>query len=217
MKSLIDTLPRAMLTALRETDNDVLRVLFRRDWRFFARAEQLPPPGTWRNWLILAGRGFGKTRAGAEWVRGQVKAGARRIALIAPTIADARDIMVRGESGILSVCSELDVTSDGEALGRPVYQPTLRRVVWKNGATAMLFSAEEPERLRGPQHEKLWADARTIWGALVCVAATLGAMFGLPVDAGGQAALTEAILQTISAVAGIIAILGRVSADSRIA
>ncbi len=101
MTSLLDTLPREMLLGLAETDDALLRVLFRHDWRIFARPGQLPPPGDWRNWLILAGRGFGKTRSGAEWVRRQAKAGAGRIALIAPTIADARDIMVRGESGLL--------------------------------------------------------------------------------------------------------------------
>jgi len=152
-----------MLTDLQESENKVLRLLLRREWRFFARAEQLPPPGDWRNWLILAGRGFGKTRAGAEWVREQVKRGAGRIALIAPTHADARDIMVRGESGLLSVCWEGDCTHAGRWLGRPVYQSSMRRVAWRNGAVATLFSAEEPERLRGPQHEKAWADELCAW------------------------------------------------------
>jgi phage terminase large subunit-like protein len=214
--SSIDSLPNAKLLRLKETSSDLECVESQHQWALYARQEQLAPPGAWRNWLILAGRGFGKTRAGAEWVRRQVKCGAGRIALIAPTLADARDIMVGGESGLLAVCWKGDCTDAGRRLGRPVFQSSRRRLVWPNGAVAMLFSAEEPERLRGPQHERVWADAKTIWGALVSVAATLGAMFGLPVDAGGQAALTEAILQTVSAVAGIVAILGRVSASSRI-
>src|SRR5271168_3092854 len=76
---------------------------FEYDWRYRARPEQLPPEGSWRIWLLMAGRGFGKTRCGAEWVRAGVKAGHRRIALVAPTAADARDVMVEGESGILAI------------------------------------------------------------------------------------------------------------------
>src|SRR6476661_10530812 len=75
----------------------------RYDWEKLARPNQLPPLGDWRGWLLLAGRGFGKTRTGAEWVRAQIKSGKRRIALVAPTAADARDVMVEGASGILSV------------------------------------------------------------------------------------------------------------------
>src|SRR5580704_14131550 len=80
------------------------REAIERDWSAIARPSQLPPPGDWRVWLLLAGRGFGKTRSGAEWVRAEVESGrARRIALVAPTAADARDVMVEGESGILAV------------------------------------------------------------------------------------------------------------------
>ena len=75
---------------------------FEYDWRYRARPEQLPPAGSWRVWLLMAGRGFGKTRSGAEWVRAEVKAGRRRIALGAPTAADARNVMVEGASGILA-------------------------------------------------------------------------------------------------------------------
>jgi len=158
----LTNLSAAQFRALGEVDDLVAAGLLY-DWPFVARAEQLPPQGDWRNWLILAGRGFGKTRAGAEWVRAQVKAGAGRIALVAPTHADARDIMVRGESGLLSVCWDGDYTHAGRRLGRPVYQSSMRRVAWQNGAVATLFSAEEPERLRGPQHEKLWADEICAW------------------------------------------------------
>lgn len=139
------------------------------DWRFLARDAQIAPPDEmadgqlWQTWLILAGRGFGKTRTGAEWVREQVKAGAKRVGLIAPTASDARDVMVEGESGLLSVCWAGDKSVTGETLGRPSYEPSKRRLTWGNGAIATLFSAEEPERLRGPQHDVLWCDELASW------------------------------------------------------
>lgn len=113
--------------------------------------------------MILAGRGFGKTRTGAEWAREQLKAGASRLGLIAPTASDARDVMVEGESGLLAVCWAGDKTYAGEPLGRPQYEPSKRRLTWANGAIATLFSAEEPERLRGPQHDRLWCDELAAW------------------------------------------------------
>lgn len=112
---------------------------------------------------MLAGRGFGKTRTGAEWVREQIKMGKSRIALIAPTASDARDVMVEGESGLLAVCWAGDKSANGDMLGRPSYEPSKRRVTWANGAVATLFSAEEPERLRGPQHESMWCDELAAW------------------------------------------------------
>lgn len=127
------------------------------DWRgIWARDSQLLPPGEdWEVWLILAGRGYGKTRTGAETVRDLVESGrAKRIGLIAPTSADARDTMVEGESGILAVCPPWN---------RPRYFPSKRRVVWPNGVQATLFSAEEPERTRGPQHDVLWGDEPASW------------------------------------------------------
>ena len=106
---------------------------------------QLPPQGNWRVWLLLAGRGFGKTRTGAELMRARVAAWtARRLALVAPTAADARNVMVEGESGILAISPPWD---------RPRYEPSKRRLTWPNGAIATLYSADEPERLRGPQHD----------------------------------------------------------------
>lgn len=127
------------------------------DWRgIWARDSQLIPPGAaWEVWLILAGRGFGKTRTGAETVRDLVESGAaKRVAMIAPTAADARDTMVEGESGLLAVCPPWN---------RPKYFPSKRRVVWPNGARATLFSAEEPERGRGPQHDLAWGDEPASW------------------------------------------------------
>ncbi len=145
----------------RLTDEEAAELLS--DWQFFARPEQLAPPGEWLVWTYLAGRGAGKTRAGAEWVRQKLKAGCGRIALIGPTAADCRDVMVEGVSGMMSVCWEGDRTATGELLGRPVYEPSKRRLTWANGALAAMFSAEEPERLRGPQHDALWADELAAW------------------------------------------------------
>lgn len=150
---------KAALASL--TDDECESLLH--DWRFLARSNQLPPDGDWQNWLILAGRGFGKTRTGAEWAREELKAGASRLGLIAPTASDARDVMVEGESGLLAVCWAGDKTHSGEPLGRPQYEPSKRRLTWANGAIATLFSAEEPERLRGPQHDRLWCDELAAW------------------------------------------------------
>lgn len=125
------------------------------DWEVFARDAQLPPPGRWTTWLILAGRGFGKTRSGAEWVRDRVTTGqARRIALVGATAADVRDTMVEGESGLLAIAPPWD---------RPRYEPSKRRLTWPNGALATCFSADEPERLRGPQHDTSWSDELGAW------------------------------------------------------
>lgn len=124
------------------------------DWQFWARAEQLPPEGRWTIWLVMAGRGFGKTRTGAEWVRARVKAGARRIALVGDTAADVRDVMVLGESGVCSI---------GPPNERPEYRPSYRSVVWPNGATATLYSADDPDQLRGPQHDTAWVDELAKW------------------------------------------------------
>lgn len=113
----------------------------------------------WQTWLLLGGRGMGKTRTGAETTRtavARLPAGSR-IALIAPTARDARDTMVEGESGMLAVCSK---DPDG---ARPRYYPTRSRIVWPNGTLAAIFSAEEPERLRGPQFHFAWADELAAW------------------------------------------------------
>jgi phage terminase large subunit-like protein len=123
-------------------------------WSEWARPSQLPPPGDWRVWLLLAGRGFGKTRAGAEYVRARVREGARRIALVGPTAEDTRDVMVEGDSGILAISPP----DEG-----PRYVPSKRRVVWPNGAVAALYSADEPRRLRGPQHDTAWCDELAAW------------------------------------------------------
>ncbi|MEL7398068.1 MAG: terminase family protein [Pseudomonadota bacterium] len=133
-------------------------------WRgWWARQQQLAPDGAWRQWGYVAGRGAGKTRGGAEWVREQIQAGRRNLALIAPTAADARDVMVEGPSGILRVCWQHDVDLNGDVTGLPTYEPSKRRLTWQNGAQALLFSAEEAERLRGPQFDGAWADELAAW------------------------------------------------------
>ena len=124
-------------------------------WPAIARPNQLPPPGDWQVWLLLAGRGFGKTRTLAEWVCQQAASGrAGRIALVAATAADARDVLVEGQSGILAV---------SPPWFRPVYEPSKRRLTWPCGAIATTFSAEEPERLRGPQHDSAICDELGSW------------------------------------------------------
>lgn len=137
-----------------------------RSWSFLARPEQRPPSTDkpWQFWLYLAGRGAGKTRSGAEWIREQVKHGARHIGFIAPTAADVRDVMIEGSSGLLSVCWEKDIDVNGNVIGRPEYEPSKRhRLTWANGAVAHGYSAEEPDRLRGPQHDRLWCDELAAW------------------------------------------------------
>ena len=124
-------------------------------WELWARREQLPPPGDWYIWLVLAGRGFGKTRAGAEWVRMIAERNpTARIALISSSISEARSVMVEGESGLLG-CSPPD--------RKPVFEPSLRRLVFDSGAQAQLFSAADPESLRGPQHSHAWCDEIRKW------------------------------------------------------
>lgn len=124
------------------------------DWPFWARPNQLEPPGDWVVWLQLAGRGFGKTRSGAEWIRHRVKQGARRIAFVAQTPGDARDVMVEGESGILAVSPDHE---------KPNYEPSKRRLTWPNGAVGTIYSAFEPDQLRGPNHDTAWADELASW------------------------------------------------------
>ena len=132
------------------------------DWSLWARANQLPPDHpnhpnpvpNWETWLAIAGRGWGKTRVGAEQVLRWVDKGYRRIHIVAPTTADTRDVIVEGDSGILSIAHPKK---------RPRYEPSKRRLTFPNGAIALLFSAEEPERLRGPQAEALWCDEMAAW------------------------------------------------------
>jgi phage terminase large subunit-like protein len=120
-----------------------------------ARGNQWPPPGTdWLVWAMIAGRGGGKTRSGAEYTR-QASHQLDWIGIVGPTNAAVRDIQIEGESGLIAVC---------ERAGEPcVYEPSKRRVTFHNGSRAQLFSAEEPKRLRGPQHTFIWADEPAHW------------------------------------------------------
>ncbi len=124
-------------------------------WHYWARDEQLAPAGNWTVWMIMAGRGFGKTRAGAEWVREIAEAdGSARFALVGANFGEARMVMVEGESGLLSIAP---------AKNRPLWEPSLKRLRWSNGAEAYLYSAAEPEGLRGPQHSHSWCDEIAKW------------------------------------------------------
>ena len=124
-------------------------------WRAKARPSQLPPDGQWLGWLAMAGRGWGKTFTGAGWVNELVETRtAGRIALVAPTAADARDTMVEGQSGLLRMAPPWN---------RPQYEPSKRRLTWPNGAIATTFSSEEADRLRGPEHDAAWADELAAW------------------------------------------------------
>lgn len=130
-------------------------------FEFWAMPHQLPPDGDWKSWVIMGGRGAGKTRAGAEWVRSMVEGptpGAagrcRRVALVGETFDQVREVMVHGESGILACCPPDR---------RPAWEAGRRRLVWPNGAVAMAFSGHEPEALRGPQFDAAWVDELAKW------------------------------------------------------
>jgi phage terminase large subunit-like protein len=123
-------------------------------WRLTARPSQLPPSGD-ENWLILAGRGWGKTRTGAAYTNELAeRRAARRIALIGPTAADCRDVMIEGPSGVLATAP---------AWCRPEYEPSKRKLTWPSGAIAHAFSSEEADRLRGPNFDFIWADELAAW------------------------------------------------------
>lgn len=130
---------------------------FKYNWEFHALPKQRMPLGQWKTWIFLAGRGAGKTKTGSETVRKLVRDhGYRSIGLIAPTAADARDVMVDGKGG----SSLLEITPPWEKLE---YFPTKKRLVWGNGAVGATFSAEEPDRLRGPQSDLIWSDELAAW------------------------------------------------------
>jgi phage terminase large subunit-like protein len=161
LRDSLSGLTAAELDALLDTlDPNALMSL---PWLFehWALGHQLPPEGDWTTWVILGGRGAGKTRAGAEWVRAEVEGGkpgdpgrSSRVALVGETLDEAREVMVFGASGILA-CSPPD--------RRPEWQATRRRLVWPNGATAQIFSASDPESLRGPQFDAAWCDEVGKW------------------------------------------------------
>jgi len=155
LASLQDKKRKELLQSISE--EDALKLIY--DWHFWARPNQIAPPGDWRYWLLLAGRGFGKTRTGAEWIREQAENAAKRgikerFAIIGGTAADTRDTMVEGEAGILAV-SHPD--------WYPLFKPSKRRLIWPDGTLGTLYSADKPARLRGPAHHKGWLDELAIW------------------------------------------------------
>ena len=130
-------------------------------FEFWAMEHQLPPEGDWRTWVIMGGRGAGKTRAGAEWVRSMVEGAtpfdagrAARVALVGETIEQVREVMIFGDSGILA-CSPPD--------RRPAWQAGRKRLIWPNGAVASVHTAFDPEGLRGPQFDAAWVDEMAKW------------------------------------------------------
>jgi phage terminase large subunit-like protein len=124
------------------------------DWGAFAHHHQREPLTDWRTWLMLGGRGAGKTRAGAEWVRAMAADPAARIALVGETEHDVREVMIEGVSGVLAVHPQAE---------RPQWSSSRRRLEWKNGAVAEAFSAEQPDSLRGPQFSHAWCDELAKW------------------------------------------------------
>ncbi len=144
------------------TDEDKYRLL--KLWEAMARPEQLPPVGDWTYWLLMAGRGFGKTRSASEFVRKKVKEGSRHIALVGETVSETRKVMVQSpKSGILAVSSIYDFDNEGNYMGIPMYEPSKRELTWANGAKATTYSAENYEQLRGPEHDLAWADEPAKW------------------------------------------------------
>lgn len=161
---MTDPNPQARLDALVRSlpsDDYILRGAVERwtAWARVRRPDQAVPPGKWLYWVILSGRGWGKTRVGAETIRAFILHGiAKRIHCVGRTAADVRDTMVEGESGLLAVCS------GDEGIGMaPSYTPARRKIRWPNGAQVLLFSAEEPDTLRGPQCDAYWADEVASW------------------------------------------------------
>lgn len=151
---LVDQADAPRLAALGRLD-EVQRRELATHWRLWARHDQLPPPGDWHTWLILAGRGFGKTRAGAEWVRTVAEVDPlARLALVGASLGEARAVMVEGESGLLAISPPARA---------PQFEPSLKRLTWPNGAQATLYSAQEAESLRGPQHSHAWCDEIAKW------------------------------------------------------
>lgn len=149
-RAILEPLTPGQLTALRY------------DWNFWARPNQLPPAGDWTYWLNLGGRGSGKTRTGAEFaIRKAWENPNTHGALIAPTADDARKVML--SAGLESADGSSGILAISPPWFRPRYEPSLRRVTWPNGTIATLYSAEEPNRLRGPQHHWGWVDEIAAW------------------------------------------------------
>lgn len=149
--------PKERAQAFKEAGIDPVKDAerIRWDWSLWARPKQLPPKGDWFTWVMRSGRGMGKTRAGSEWIIQRARDGFGPIALIGQTKADVRDTMVElGESSIMRVCPP-DF--------RPNFEPSKRRLTFPNGVVATIFSGDEPDQLRGPQHATIWSDELAKW------------------------------------------------------
>ena len=151
MALLPDSEREAIIKAM--TDEEVEAVIY--EWRFWARPKQLAPEGDWSTWLLRAGRGFGKTRAGSGWIQERaMDHPGRWMALIGRTPADVRDYMIEGPGGLLKN------TAPSE---RPLFQASKRRVTWPNGSYATIYSGDEPEQTRGFSGDTAWADEMGKW------------------------------------------------------
>jgi phage terminase large subunit-like protein len=151
-KEMTEADAQRIFDALADGDLDGLKAL----WPFWERPNQKEPPGDWTVWLMMAGRGFGKTRSGAGWLVERVleSGPGTYVALVGATANDARAVMVEGESGVLAASSEAE---------RPIWEPTLGRLLWPSGAQGWVYSAESAERLRGPQFHFAWCDEIAAW------------------------------------------------------
>lgn len=160
------------------TNKEVIALFY--NWETWARPNQLAPLGDWSIWLLMAGRGFGKSRAGAEWAIAKARdIPESRGALVSMDAGSARDVMVEGESGIMA-CSSPDFM--------PLYEPSKRRVTWPNGSTATIFTSVSPDDLRGPQHHWVWADELASWSNIQATWDMM--MFGLRLGRNPQIAIT---------------------------
>lgn len=149
----ITSLPSATWKRWLDSLSDQQMQSLEQEWLFWSRPEQRAPPGNWHSWLFLGGRGAGKTRAGAEWIKATLQPN-ERIALIGPTLHDVREVMIDGPSGLRAIA---------DADNRPYYEVSRRRLRWPKGGVAYAFSAEDPESLRGPQFHRAWADEFCAW------------------------------------------------------
>jgi phage terminase large subunit-like protein len=201
-------MPEAEMRAIVSAWTPKQAALYMADWHQWQRDDQKPPLGNWRVWLVMAGRGFGKTRMGAEWVFATAMANpGARIALIGATLVEARQVMVEGESGLLGL-------SFGGLL---TWEPSLRKLTWPNGSVATLYSAAEPESLRGPQHDFAWADEIAKWP---CGVATWdNVMLGLRLGKRPQAMATTtprpvALVKRLVDEVGVATTTGRTHANA---
>ncbi|GAA0737990.1 DNA-packaging protein [Sphingomonas japonica] len=177
------------------------------DWEFWADPRQLPPPGDWRVWLMLAGRGFGKTRTGAEWVHGLARNPAARIALVGATQGDVRAVMIEGESGLLAT-----------ARGPVKFEATKGRLVWPSGAQAFVHSGECPDGLRGPQFGHAWCDEIAKWAYPEATWDNLAMALRLGEHPRTLVTTTPrpiALLRTLRAMPGTVTVTGR-TAENRL-